>query len=158
MAFKDYENLDVTPEIATKKELRKLKKKYGVDCKYGIGTQEIVLSLIIALILTVAIIMLYGNVIKLSIDFITGIFVPYFGMLSIVVFSICCIIKKINTKWNVCVALLVLDELICMTSLLIANMIPIGGILQIILPITGTVTFVLFVPLMYMVNKFGSQK
>ena len=31
MAWKDYETLDVTPEIATKEELEKLYLKYGLE-------------------------------------------------------------------------------------------------------------------------------
>lgn len=158
MAFKDYENLDVTKETATKKELRRLKRKYGVGRKYDTNIWEIVIYLTIALILNVAIILLYGNVIKLSIDFIVDMFIAYFGILSIVVVSISRIVQKINTKWYVCVALLGIDASIFMTSLLIANMVPIGGTLQIVMPIIGMTALVLFFPLMYMVAKFELKK
>lgn len=158
MAFKDYENLDVTPETASEKKLWKLKKKYGVDRKCGTSMIEIAVYLLITFILTVAIILLYGNVIKLSIDFIVDMFIAYFGILSIVVLSISRIIQKINAKWYVCIALFGIDTLICMTSLLIANMVPIGGTLQIVIPIIGITSFVLFFPLMYMVIKFEPKK
>lgn len=158
MAFNDYENLDVTKETASEKELRKLKKKYGVDRKCGTSMIEIAVYLLITFILTVAIILLYDNVIKLSIDFIVDMFIAYFGILLIVVLSISCIIKKINTKWYVFVALLGIDASICMTSLIIANMVPIGGTIQIIIPIIGMTAFALFFPLIYMVAKFEPKK
>lgn len=158
MAFKDYENLDASKETATQEELRKLKKKYGVECKYSTNIREIVACLAITLILTVVIILLYGNVIKLSIDFIVDMFIAYFGVLSIVVISISRIIQKINAKWYVCVALLGIDASIFMTSLLIANIVPITSTLQTIMPIIGMTAFVLFLPLMYMVVKFEPKK
>lgn len=158
MSFKDYEKLDVTKESASKEELRKLKTKHGVDCKYGTNIQEMVVCLVITLILTVAIILLYGNVIKLGIDFILDMFIAYFGMLSIPVVSISRIIQKINTKWYICVALLGIDTSILMTSLIIANIVPISSTLQTIMPIIGIITLVLFLPLVYMVIKFEPKK
>lgn len=156
--YEDYKELDVTKETASEKELRKLKKKYGVDRKCGTSMIEIVVCLLITFILTVAIILLYGNVIKLSIDFIVDMFIVYFGILSIVVLSISRIIQKINAKWYIFVVLLEIDALICMTSVVIANIVPIGGTLQIIMPIIGMTSFALFVPLMYMVAKFEPKK
>lgn len=158
MSFKDYKNLDASKETATEMELRKLKKKYGVDCKYVANIREIIGCLAMTLILTVVIILLYGNVIKLSIDFIVSMFIAYFGILSIVVISISRIIQKINTKWYACVALLGIDASIFMTSLLIANIVPITSTLQTIMPIIGMTAFVLFLPLMYMVVKFEPKK
>lgn len=158
MAFKDYENLDVTRETASKKELEKLKDKYKVDKGYVVDIREMSLCLGIALILTVAIILLYGNVIKLSIDFILSMFIAYFGMLSTVVLSISRIIQRINTKWYVCVALLGIDASICMTSLIIANMVLISSTLQTIVAIIGMTTITLFFALIYMVVKFEPKK
>lgn len=158
MSFKNYENLDATKETASEKELRKLKKKYGVDRKYGTSMIELVVYLLIAFIFTVAIILLYGNVIKLSIDFIVSMFIAYFGVLTIVVFSISRIIQKINVKWYVFVAMLGIDASICMTSLIIANMVQIGGTIQTIISIIGMTAFALFFPLMYMVAKFEPKK
>lgn len=158
MSFKDYENLDATKETATKRELRRLKRKYGVDCKYGTNIWEIVICLVITLILNVAIILLYSNVIKLSIDFIVSMFIAYFGILSIVVISISRIVQKINTKWYIFVALLGIDASIFMTSLLIANMVTISSTLQTIMPIVGITALALFFPLIYMVAKFEPKK
>lgn len=158
MSFKDYENLDATKETASEKELRKLKKKYGVDRKYGTSMIELVVYLLIAFIFTVAIILLYGNVIKLSIDFIVSMFIAYFGVLTVVVFSISRIIQKINVKWYVFVAMLGIDASICMTSLIIANMVQIGGTIQTIISIIGMTAFALFFPLIYMVAKFEPKK
>ena len=158
MAFKDYENLDATKETATKKELRRLKRKYGVDRKCSISMIEAVVCLLITFILTVTIILLYGNVIKLSIDFIVSMFIAYFGILSIVVISILRIIQKINAKWYVCAALFGTDALICMTTLIVANMVPISGTLQSVLPIIGMPAFALAFLLGYLMMKFEPKK
>lgn len=158
MVFKDYEELDVTRETATKEELEKLKKKYGENKEYVVDIREVVLSIGLSFILTVAIIILYGNIIKFSIDFILGIFISYFSILSIVVLSIYRSIQKIDTKWYVSIALLGLDALILMSSLLIANMVPISSTLQTIMPIIGITALVLFLPLVYMVVKFEPRK
>lgn len=158
MVFKDYEELDVTRETATKEELEKLKKKYGENKEYVVDIREVVLSIGLSFILTVAIIILYGNIIKFSIDFILGIFISYFSILSIVVLSIYRSIQKIDTKWYVSIALLGLDALILMSALLIANMVPISSTLQTIMPIIGITALVLFLPLVYMVVKFEPRK
>lgn len=158
MVFKDYEELDVTRETATREELEKLKKKYGENKEYVVDIREVVLSIGLSFILSVAIIILYGNIIKFSIDFILGIFISYFSILSIVVLSIYRSIQKIDTKWYVSIALLGLDALILMSSLLIANMVPISSTLQTIMPIIGITALVLFLPLVYMVVKFEPRK
>lgn len=158
MVFKDYEELDVTRETATREELEKLKKKYGENKEYVVDIREVVLSIGLSFILSVAIIILYGNIIKFSIDFILGIFISYFSILSIVVLSIYLSIQKIDTKWYVSIALLGLDALILMSSLLIANMVPISSTLQTIMPIIGITALVLFLPLVYMVVKFEPRK
>lgn len=158
MAFKDYEDLDVTRETATREEVEKLKEKYGVNKEYVVDIRGMLIGLGISVILTVGIILLYSNVIKLSIDFILGMFIVYFAIVATVVTSIYRIIQRIDRKWYICVALLELDALILMTSLLIANMVPISGTLQTILPIIGMIAVILFILLIYMVVKFGPKK
>ncbi len=61
-------------------------------------------------------------------------------------------------KRKVCVSLIGVDALIFMSSLLIANIVPISSTLQTIMSIIGITTLALFLPLMYMVVKFQPKK
>lgn len=158
MAFKDYEGLDVSREVASEKELRELQKKYGVACEHNITKRGIIACLAITFILTVAIIILYGSVIELSIDVIISMFISYMAFILVGVVGVYNIILKRDIKFNAYATLFALDTLVLATSIMVANMIPITATLQSILPIIGMTAGTLFVILIFMFAKLQTKK
>lgn len=161
MAFKDYEDLDVTRETATEEELESLRKKYGLNRQYGYkaGIRRILTCLGIAIILTMVTMILYSNI--LVVDFKTTMI---FGMLYWIIFFVIIaetytiLLKRKNIKEDIWLLISMIDMLILITAFIIGVLAPISIILKEILLIITCITFILFVILIVVGKILGILK
>lgn len=147
MAFKDYEDLDVTKETATEEELESLRKKYGLNQQYAYkaGIRRILICLGIAIILTIVTMILYSNI--LVVDFKTTMI---FSMLYWIIFFVIIaetytiLLKRKNIKEDIWLLISMIDMLILITAFIIGVLAQISIILKEILLIIAGITFILF--------------
>lgn len=152
MAFKDYENLDVTKETATQEELEKLKKKYRVEQQYDykVGARRKLICMGISIILTVITILLCSNILVADIMAKIGFYMLYFMILWIIIVEIYTILlKRKNIKEDVWLLITMIDLLIFLTAFIIGLMGAISSTLRSILIITAGITLILLIFLMF---------
>ncbi len=147
MCFKEHQNLDVTGENASKKELEKLKRKYKVTGKHNVW--EMILCIGITTIATIIIIILYSNIIELVSSIIACMFAVYFVTLLMIVLSVCNIIRGKNIKMNIWQTVLGIDGLLFFTSYIIGIIGQISITLKIVLFIIMINAIILYFILWY---------
>lgn len=158
MAFKDYENLDVTKETATQEELEKLKKQYRVERQYDykVGARRKLICMGISIILTVITILLCSNILVADIMAKIGFYMLYFMILWIIIVEIYTILlKRKNIKEDVWLLITMIDLLIFLTAFIIGLMGAISSTLRSILIITAGITLILFMFLMVVGKMLG---
>lgn len=156
MSFKNYENLDVTPETTSEEELEQLKKEYKV-----FDTRGMILCFAITTILTIASSMiLYSNLNseKVNLEIIMFFSVAYFVNILIIVLPSYCIIKKRDVENNIWIFLCGVDVFILWNAFIIGATVPVNGIVKNILLIIAVSTIILLIPIMFMIKKTDISK
>lgn len=161
MAFKDYEELDVTRETAVEEEMQSLKKEYEgeKECHDKVSIRRILACLGIASILTTITMLLYHNIIV--VDFVTTMMfsMVYFVIFFIIISEIHIILlKRTNIKEDILLLISIIDILICITAFIIGVMASISNIVKAILLIVTAITFIAFIFLMLVGKILGMER
>lgn len=149
MAYKDYEDLDVTKETASEEEVERIKKEYEVEQEYPYKVRKrgIRICFGIAMILTIITMLLFHEILVVDLVIIVTFPVAYFVTFSIITLEIYTMIlnKRTNRKGNIYLLIGSIDILIFTTTCIIGLMGSISNIVKAILLIVTAITFILFV-------------